>query len=183
MTRMRRYIAICVVGACSVFGVSVALASAHHTGHHSQKVGVHFAVLTHRAAKSADLMARGELPSSAVLAANVGDNKVYVFQRSVNLVTQVCIADEFTKATAIACSTNAAAEREGVDLMMNLGSAPSIVVLVPNGVSHVIFSTQSGATTSVTVVNNVAVIESSSVASYHYLMPTGVERSVTTQQG
>lgn len=182
----KRYLIAFIGGVCSILGASVALASTHGPAHHgSHKDGglTHLAVLHSLSAKDSAVQAHRVVPSSAVLASDVGENKVYVYQRVVHLTPQICMADEFTKATAIACSPAEDAEREGVILIMpNLGSSPSIAVLVPNGVSSVTFGRQDNTSTSSPVVNNVAVTEDPTITAIHYRMPTGIEKSVVIEK-
>lgn len=175
MKRLRRYSIVVVAALCGVFGVSVALAAQHHRKH-STPGG--FSVLSRHSAHVAS--AHGGLPSTAVFARTVGDNNVYAFERVRGLQAEICVADQLSETTATACGPTAAAEQEGMNLILpNLGTAPTVVVLVPNGVGAVSFVNSNGAT-SVGVVNNVAVAEGATTA-YHYATPSGGQKTVALQ--
>lgn len=175
MKTIHRYSIVAVVALCGVFGVSVALAAQHHRKHNTAS---RFAVLSRHSAHVAS--AQSGLPSTAVFARTVGGNNVYAFERVRGLQAEICVADQLTEGTAMACGPSVATEREGMDLILpNLGTAPTVVVLVPNGVSTVSFA-KSNSATSVGVVNNVAVAEGA-ITAYHYATPTGGEKAVTLQ--
>lgn len=175
---MKRYAVVIVVALCATFGATVALASQGR--HNKHYYGGRFAILSRVVAHSATASQETGLPSTAVQAAAVGDNNVYAFERDVGLESEVCVADQVGTTVATACSRSGAAEREGVDLILpNVGTAPTVVVLVPNGVKTVSFI-RAGNTAAVDVANNVAIAEGA-VTAYHYDMPSGGQQSVAVQ--
>lgn len=180
MKTLKKSAITAVAALCAVFGGATALASKTHRGKHRSDAG-HFAILARPAAHTASAQQAG-LPSNAVLAATVGDNEVYAFERTAGLQAEICVADQVTTTIATACSRSGVAEREGVDLILpNLGTAPAIVVLVPNGVKAVSFM-RAGSNTPVIVANNVAVAEGA-ITAYHYDMPSGNQQAVAIQNG
>lgn len=173
--KVRHLTVLALIAGSAIFGSQSALAAKPHHHHHQHG----FAVLNRRTAKHSD--ARQQflgIPSNAVLAESVGGTNIYVFQR--NSQAQTCVADEEGTAMAggWACSPTKAAEREGVSLIHpKPDGTQRLILLVPNGVKTVSATNRNNTTVTVSVTNNVAVIEGKLVA-YHFVTPAGTDVSV-----
>lgn len=146
-----------------------------------------FAVLA-RASARASANGLDSIPPGAVHAATVGQHEMFVLQRSgpaapgaPNRGAEVCLIEqEETAAGGMACAALATAEQEGVDLLtIETGATLTDAVLVPNGVSSVEATDSNGTSRTIPVSNNVAVIEDSALASVHYAVPGGVDKTTS----
>lgn len=144
-----------------------------------------FAVLAHPAAR-ASATGTDAPPPGAVYAASIGRHEIFALQRSGPAApgapdqgAEVCLIDrEGSDGGGMACSPDAKAEQEGVELLsIETGASLTDAVLVPNGVRSVEFTDRGGSTRTVQVHNNVAVVEDPNLASLHYTVPGGADKT------
>lgn len=180
MTRIAMVVAaICAAGVTA--GAAVA-AGEHHGANHwfavrQQKALVrHFAVLGHIRASSASATA----PLNGDHAATIGDAQVFVSSNVGNSGTPtVCVTYQEPYETARACGAETTVEREGLDIVqIEGGSASLAIVLVPNAVHSVAFTSADGITADVGVENNVAAVRGASIVEMKYVVPGGSTKTL-----
>lgn len=119
--------------------------------------------------------ATSQIPSNAVLVTTDGSTEVFV-DSSVGRSGDVkrCVGYVDLGEIAEACSPYAKAESEGVAVMNIVdGSATTVVVLVPNSASSVMFTNSNGVKENVTVTKRVAILQGIPIASFSYVLPNG----------
>lgn len=179
---VHRAVALATAALIAVVGVLLATAS-HASGRRSPNIRRDFSIFAHsrqhrhNAAHAA--AAPSVTPPPGAVLATVSENvEIYAYQPTPQTL---CVVNAKIGGNGgAACGLASQAAEEGIVSVHREGEGPTATVrtiaLMPNAVTSLVFTDRDGATHTVSVTNNVAVLEDSDVASVAYSTPTGAAR-------
>jgi hypothetical protein len=179
--RLRLILSAVAVLAVGALLATAALAFGGHRGsiHHHSLQKTHFSVFTHPPHSTHARTAAAE-QAGAILAevdnSQGIENLVYVSREG----TEYCVSvNQVGGMTAQACGRPETASSEGIEFAMGgKNTAPTVALLLPDGVSSATFTDTDGSEHTVAVQNNVAVRTDPNMASVHYVMPDHMSKTV-----
>jgi hypothetical protein len=179
--RHRAWLFAALAGACAALAASALAFQSHRASrlrHTAPPTHAHFSVFRRPHARTRSRIAT-VTPAGTLAATQTsaeGADEIYVRAEP----GEYCLIDvRSTGSKAEACGERDVVGAEGLDLeFKGQNVAPTVALLVPDGVTSATYVDSNGAAVVAKVTNNVAVVSDWGVASVDYVMPNGEPRSL-----